>query len=425
MQTGNRSQERKQVRVLVHGLNFVPEVTGIAPYTTSMARALSDEGFAVDVITGFPHYPQWRRDPAVRGIFRAETMDGVRVTRVWHPVPRKPSALRRVWLELIFGMTSILAIRCRYDVVVCVSPALISSAMVSLWTRIFSPRTRRIFWFQDLYGVGLSEMGSARQAGVARLFSGLERLLAGHADGVAAIHQRFFQHLFAGHDSSTTRRAVVVPNWTHVDESLFASRDQEFNLRAEIGIPDDAVLVGHFGNMGRKQALGSIVSAGRVSSDGDGPPVHFVLVGDGSERVGLERDAVGVGSVHFVDSLGADDFLPAMRSVDVLLVNEGAGVREMCVPSKLTSYYAAERPIVAACNADGLTAQEVEKVGAGLVVPPESPSALLEAVRTIAEDRELERRLSAAGISSVRNVDSYRESVRRFVELINETHSLV
>ena len=45
------------VRVL--GLNFAPEPTGIAPYTTGLAGFLADAGHRVHVVTGQPHYPQW------------------------------------------------------------------------------------------------------------------------------------------------------------------------------------------------------------------------------------------------------------------------------------------------------------------------------------------------------------------------------
>ena len=48
------------MRILVAGINYAPEVTGIAPYTTGLAEGLAQRGHTVDVWTGLPHYPQWQ-----------------------------------------------------------------------------------------------------------------------------------------------------------------------------------------------------------------------------------------------------------------------------------------------------------------------------------------------------------------------------
>ncbi len=46
--------------VAVLGINYFPETTGIAPYTTRMVSGLRERGHDVEVVTAFPHYPEWR-----------------------------------------------------------------------------------------------------------------------------------------------------------------------------------------------------------------------------------------------------------------------------------------------------------------------------------------------------------------------------
>jgi glycosyltransferase involved in cell wall biosynthesis len=72
-------------------------------------------------------------------------------------------------------------------------------------------------------------------------------------------------------------------------------------------------------------------------------------------------------------------------------------VLDMSVPSKLTSYFAAGRPVVASVADRGGTALEVRRSGAGRLVPPEDPAALLAAVRELAADTEEAGRLGCAG----------------------------
>ena len=48
------------MRVLIIGINYSPELTGIGPYTAGLAEHLASRGDDVTVITGLPHYPDWR-----------------------------------------------------------------------------------------------------------------------------------------------------------------------------------------------------------------------------------------------------------------------------------------------------------------------------------------------------------------------------
>ena len=47
-------------RVLITSLNYAPEETGIAIYSTRLAEHLAARGYRVTVLAGMPHYPAWR-----------------------------------------------------------------------------------------------------------------------------------------------------------------------------------------------------------------------------------------------------------------------------------------------------------------------------------------------------------------------------
>lgn len=77
----------------------------------------------------------------------------------------------------------------------------------------------------------------------------------------------------------------------------------------------------------------------------------------------------------------------------MLLVNERASAVDMSLPSKLTSYFSAGVPVLAAVPPGGGTASEVARSGGGVLVAPEDPAALL-ALGTSPAERA---RLGAAG----------------------------
>src|SRR3954451_3876342 len=146
----------RRLRVVVLGLNYAPETTGIAPYTTGFARHLAAENHDVTVVAGHPHYPEWDLHPGSEDPRPPEDDQGVRLLRVPHPVPRNPSGLSRVWMEIVFAARA--AVRLgglRPDVVVVISPALLS-VVPALALRPFRGYRMGV-WVQDLYGAALSE----------------------------------------------------------------------------------------------------------------------------------------------------------------------------------------------------------------------------------------------------------------------------
>src|SRR5688500_7915617 len=111
---------------MVLGLNYAPETTGIAPYTTAFARHIAAE-HEVTVVAGHPHYPEWRLHEGYEQA-RPPTEDrGVRLIRVPHPVPRNPTGLSRAWMEFVFAhRCAVHLLKDRPAVVVVVSPALLA-----------------------------------------------------------------------------------------------------------------------------------------------------------------------------------------------------------------------------------------------------------------------------------------------------------
>src|SRR4029077_15815710 len=93
----------RPVRVAILGINYAPEPTGIAPYTARLAEGLTNRGHDVQVLTGYPHYPQWKRDEASSGFRSDEEIDGVRVRRLSHHVPHDLSWVGRAVMERSFG----------------------------------------------------------------------------------------------------------------------------------------------------------------------------------------------------------------------------------------------------------------------------------------------------------------------------------
>ena len=134
------------------------------PYTTGLAAGLAERGHDVQVLTGYPHYPQWKRDEASSGFRSDEEIDGVRVRRLSHHVPRDLSWMGRAAMELTFGLQLLTTRWGRPEVVVCVTPPLLAAAMSAIRARLTWRRPAVGVLVHDLYSRGVAETGAASGA---------------------------------------------------------------------------------------------------------------------------------------------------------------------------------------------------------------------------------------------------------------------
>lgn len=405
--------DERSLRVVILGINYEPELIGIAPYTTGLAAGLANRGHEVMVLTGYPHYPSWRHRRGALAFRSEETLDHVRVRRFNHPVPRRFSWVGRGLMELAFGLQACTSRWGRPDVVVCVTPPLLGAAMAVLRVRLTRHRPAVGIVVQDLYSRGIAETG-ATSGVIAQMLQAVESAALRLADGVSVIHSGFRADIADNLDVDPVKIRVI-RNWTHIKEPDVAASSA---FRAACGWSHDDVIVLHAGNLGYKQGLENVVEAAALSEQ-SGQRVKFVLIGDGNQRRMLERDAAGLSTLEFLESVSEDQFPAALGAADVLLVNERPGVAHMSVPSKLTSYFQAGKPVIAAVEPFGYTACEVNAAGGGVCVPPGRPDLLLAEALRIVGDPSLAtqfadsgRRYSREKLQNRCSVDSYEQWIQ-------------
>lgn len=376
------------MRILLVGINYSPEETGIGPYTAGLAEGLTGRGHSVIVVTGLPSYPQWRvYDGYRRLLCKRESINGVDVRRRWHYVPSTQSAVRRGLYEGTFLLTGLSALALpRPDLLLGVIPSLSGGLLVRLAALRF--RVPYALVFQDLMGQAAEQSGVSGGGRVARAVRAAEGWAARGAAAIGIIAEGFRLYL----ESLGVRPARIlrVRNWAHIETSSV----HRGTVRARLGLPQDAFICLHAGNMGHKQGLENVLECAR-SANGSCPRLLFLLMGDGNQRPRLEGLAKrhAIPNLRFLPIQPPEVFQDVLAAADVLLVNQRGAVSDMSLPSKLTSYFAAGRPIVAAVQRASETACEIEASGGGLVVAPDQPKVLLEAIQRLSKDEEWRRQM--------------------------------
>lgn len=373
--------------LLITGIYYAPEETGIALNTTGLAEGLAERGWDVTVVTGIPHFPSWRPQPAppVAGDER------VRLIRRNHFVPSRQTIALRAAYEASWLTSCLpqLLERRPADVILGVTPTLAGGVLAALGARRW--RVPYVVMFQDLLGRGVSQSRFPHANALAPSLEKIELTLAARAAGVAVVADGFKDYL--------TQRGIAPGRVHRVRNPVRLPRgrgDREATRRA-MGWSGDEFVVLHSGNMGFKQGLENVLrAAGRAAP---GERIRFVLQGDGNQRASLQGIAreLEVRNVSFAALVDAAMLPDVLAAADVLLLNQRREVRDMSLPAKLTSYFAVGRPVVAAVAPESDSAREVIASRGGIVVEPDQPEALLGAVRSLAARRAWGDQLGAAG----------------------------
>jgi colanic acid biosynthesis glycosyl transferase WcaI len=404
--------------VLITTSYYWPEEAGSAPYLAGLAQHLQERGHHVVVATGYPHYPEWRLPPNAP-LSRTDNHGNVVVKRRWHYVPPKQTAVHRAVYEaslFTLGLTA-LPRRPRPDVIIGTCPTLAGGALAATASKAYGAPFGLIF--QDLMGQAARQSGVPGGKRVAAVVRRAELALARRAAAVAIIAEGFRGYLEDG--GVRPEKIHRLRNWTRrVEPSETVSETKQ-----RLGWRAGEFICLHGGNLGRKQGLDNLLEAAALLQ---GKDVRIVFSGDGNDRARLEERAgeLGLGNVQFVELQGPGRWEAVMEASDVLLVNQRPSVTDMSLPSKLTSYFAAGRPVVAAASANSETAREIEAAEAGYVVPPDDPHALRDAILAV-KDGSSAKELGASGRRYAENVlfpEIVLAEYEQFLEVIIGTSRL-
>lgn len=376
------------MKLLVYGINFAPELTGIGKYTGEMVAWLAAQGHDVRVVTAPPYYPDWAVWPGYNAArYVTENWNGATVVRTPLWVPRKVTGTRRLLHLASFALSSIPALLAQWhwrpDVVWVTEPPLFCSPAALAFARLRSAKA----WLhiQDYEVDAAFELGLLKGERVRSIVASMERRLMRGFDRISTISMRMMER--ASGKGTKSARLVSLPNWA--DVSGIRPLSGESPYRAELGIPSDAVVALYSGNMGAKQGLELLAETASLLAGH--PDLRFVFCGNGAGRADLMKRCEKLPNVCFLDLQPMERLGDLLGLADIHLLPQRADAADLVMPSKLTGMLSSGRPVVAGARPETELGQVTAKCG--IAVPPDDPKAFADAVHLLASQPERRREL--------------------------------
>ena len=380
-----------KIAVVTH--YFWPEMSAPSARLLEMGRAWATEGHEVSVVTNFPNHPTGVVPEAYRGRpFLIEAHEGLRIVRCHTYATPNRGMAKRTLGHLVFMTQAVLqgtpAIR-GSDVIVASSPTLFS--VVAAWIMSWRLGVPFVFEVRDLWPAIFVDLGVFRNRLLIRGLESLEMFLYRRSRAVVTVTEGFARHI--ADRGIQGDKIHVIPNG--VDLEAFVPGPPDQDLLARLGLLGKVVVL-YCGAHGISHALGRILeAAARLREE---TRLHFLLVGDGSEKEDLMRraESMRLGNVTFLPGVPREQVPALYRSAHVCLVPlRDVPLFRTFIPSKMFEILACGRPIVA--SLEGEPSEILRASGGALVVPPEDVGGIVGAIARLAADDALGESLAGKG----------------------------
>lgn len=371
------------MKILLYGINYSPELTGIGKYSGEMASWLAAQGHEVRVVTAPPYYPDWKVWPGFSSWrFNKRQEAGVTVIRCPLYVPAKPTAIKRLLHLASFSLSSSAALfaqlRWKPELVILVVPTLFCAPQTLILAKLTGAKS--VLHIQDYEVDALFGLSIAKGERLKRWAFSIERTLLRAFDRVSTISSGMLHR--AEEKGVSKERLRFFPNWS--ETARFQNVPRNADLLHRLGVnPDKRVLL-YSGNIGEKQGLECVIDAAERLADR--AELVFLVVGEGAGKSRLLElcKQRNLSNVIFAPLQPYNDLPALLASADCHLVIQKRGAADAVLPSKLTNILAVGgNALITADPETSLGLLCSEHPGIATLVEPESVDALINGINSV------------------------------------------
>lgn len=366
--------------------NFPPEVNAPASRTFEHTREWVKVGHRVTVITCAPNFPKGKVfDGYHNRIWQSETIQGIRVIRVWSYITANDGFFLRIVDYISFMVMATIGsfLISKVDVVIGTSPQFFTACagyMVSRFKRI-----PFVFELRDLWPESIKAVGAMSNSIILRILELIEVYLYRGADAIVPVTNSFKHHLIER--GIAANKIHVITNG--VDLSHFSAVCRDGELVKKLGL-EDHFICGYIGTHGLAHGLETLLDSAEQLLRQGHSDVIFLLIGDGARKSSLKAEAKvrRITNVVFIDTVPKSEVIRYWGLLDLSIVHLRPNELFLnVIPSKIFESMAMGVPILH--GVPGESAGIVERETVGLVFSSGDHKSLCEGILQLKANRQI------------------------------------
>jgi len=391
-------------KVLLIGGNFSPELTGIGKYNGEMIEILAKQGYECTVVTSFPYYPHWTVQPPYTrsgNWFKREMKlpeqkgsKSIEIFRCPHFIPQKPSGLKRIVADFSFCFAAFIKI-ChllffrKFNFVLVVAPPFQLGLLGILVQKIKGAKF--LYHVQDLQIDAARDLNLIKSKRLIKFLFKVEKYILKRADVVSSISEGMIKKIVLKYP----REVVFFPNW--VDTALFFPIPDRDHLKLEFGFEKTDKIVLYSGAIGEKQGLEAILQAAKSLESIK--HLKWVICGSGpyKEKLIQKQKSQCLENVFFLPLQPFEKLNDFLNMADLHLVLQKANAADLVMPSKLTAILSVGGSAIITANEGSSLYDVVAMHKMGVLINPEDPVALTDAIEQAIKSSDNSIELNARG----------------------------
>jgi len=382
------------MRILILTQYYPPEIGAAQNRLYGLAIFLNGVGHTVTVLTALPNYPTGViYDGYKNRLVVKEIRDGLTIVRTWLYTRQNLQFVGRLIHYVSFSALALIASIFkvgRQDIVITECPPLF--AAIAGWLISKMKNAKFVLNVSDLWTDSAVDLGMLKNSVLVAIALRGEKFLYQHACLITGQTQSIVNTI-----RLREHRTPVALITNGVDQEFFG-KTEEFNAEKWRNgrRPSGRFIIGFAGLHGLFQDLETVIEAARLLRDEKG--IAFVLYGDGpkkKELIRLSKEAK-LQNITFFPPQPAKRMPEVFTSFDLMLVpGKNVPISRGAVPCKMLEAMAAGVPIL--ISFEGEAGKLVHQAQCGILVAPEDPKLMSEAVRELYHDDSLCARLGQNG----------------------------
>lgn len=354
---------------------FYPEYVSSATLPYDTAVALSEAGFSVGVLCGYPKEYSLGKD-----IPKKEIHKNIYIKRLKYLQLKRSNFIGRIinYFSFTASVAFNIGYLIKFKTILVYSNPPVLPIVPAIVNKFF--KVKIIFVCYDVYPeIALTTNSISESGFISKMMKMANKMIFNSVEMVVALSDEMKRFLINNRPQISDRQIRVIPNWS---DGKINNKDVK-NLEFKELKGDNNLIVSYFGNMGICQDMNTIIDAMRQLKNNSN--IKFLFAGHGNKMKKIKEivKKENLNNVKIYDFLHGRDFEEALNISDCFLLSLKEGLTGLCVPSKTYSYMMAGKPIIAIMEKDSDIVRDLEEYNCGYSMEVGEYEKLVKAIEKL------------------------------------------